>query len=136
MLHHGQLPCLDVLLAASKLYKVKVFVYFWATNPVIYQLDEYQLTVHLQCVSGIHFNALIELKNYMLPDPQQCCVQTVPKPSPKVSEVAKPSNDIENECEVELADSRVFIAEKLSCCTHAVSSSPLVDVDSGAEISL
>ena len=67
----GQLQSLDVLLAASRLYKVRIFVYFWSIHPIIYQYRNYPHTIHLQCISGIHFNPLIEVVNYQLPDLSQ-----------------------------------------------------------------
>jgi hypothetical protein len=67
-----QLPSLDVLIAASRLFKIKIFVYFWSTQPVIYQFDDYQNTIHLQCIGGIHFNPLLELRNYSPPDLTKC----------------------------------------------------------------
>jgi hypothetical protein len=80
MRHKGQLPAFDILMAASRLYSVKIHVYFWAKSPVIYQFDSYDQVIHLQCVSGIHFNPLIELGNYCLPNETLCSINTVQPP--------------------------------------------------------
>ena len=63
MLHEGQLPCMEVLLVASCLYKVVVCVYFWGDNPMVYRHETVDKTscegiLHLQCLAGIHFNPL------------------------------------------------------------------------------
>ena len=70
----GQLPCLDFLLAASYLFKVKFYVYFWTPQPIIYQYDNYDPIIHLQCLSGIHFNPLIKVVDYILPSIKDCDV--------------------------------------------------------------
>ena len=62
----GQLPSLDVLLSASFLYQVSIFVYFWSEQPAVYQYKAYDTVVHIQCVSGVHFNPLTELRTYNL----------------------------------------------------------------------
>jgi hypothetical protein len=67
MRYEGQLPSLDLLLVASCLFKVRIFVYFWSTEPVIYQFDEYEQVIHVQCISGIHFNPLVEVDSYHPP---------------------------------------------------------------------
>ena len=68
MMHGGQLPCLDVLLAASKIYSLKINVYFWSQDPVVYYFQKpdhgAQTVLNLQCLGGIHFNALIEQNEY------------------------------------------------------------------------
>ena len=64
MRFNGQLPSLDLLLAVSFIYKVRVFVYFYPGQPVVYQYEHYDSVVHLQCISGIHFNPLVELLGY------------------------------------------------------------------------
>ena len=62
MQYAGQLPCLELLLVASYLFDVQIFVYFWSTQPIVYRderIKEKEVkTVHLQCLAGIHFNAL------------------------------------------------------------------------------
>lgn len=68
----GQLPSLELLLAASYLFRTRIFVYFWTEQPVIYQFAEYPTVVHLQCISGIHFNPLSELRQYQFPDVSTC----------------------------------------------------------------
>ena len=59
----GKLPTLDVLLVACRLFKVKVYVYFWPESPVIYQYQQGDVNVvHLQCLGSVHFNALVEVR--------------------------------------------------------------------------
>ena len=57
------MPCLEVILAASFLYKAKILVYFWSAEPVTFidrLIVEPLHTIYLQCVGGIHFNPLKE----------------------------------------------------------------------------
>lgn len=148
MKHPGQLPCLDVLLAASKLYKIKVFVYFWPSNPVIYQVNDYPDVVHLQCVSGVHFNSLIELRGFVLPNAEQCSVSSVPTAnSDRDAYASRCPVEPESACDDSAVSCvPVLLAEQMSCC-HRPGSSPLVPatvgdlsfcavLDTGAEISL
>ena len=60
----NQLPCLEVLMAASKLYSVRIYVYFWPQQPVVYQYsDNYQSSVYLQSIGCIHFNPLVKISD-------------------------------------------------------------------------
>jgi len=62
MLRPGQLPCPEVILAACRIYDLQIFVYYWNTEPVVYRYwkspDEPRKKIFLQCLSGIHYNAL------------------------------------------------------------------------------
>ena len=83
-----QLPCLEVLLAASALYEVNVNVFFWDDHPVLYQvpLKSGQLpetVIHLQCLGGIHFNPLVEIKSGRTQEVTPSCVITTLLPIPK-----------------------------------------------------
>lgn len=69
MRYLGQLPNLEVLLAASRLYKLKIMVYLWSSQPIMYVDTKSELStftiVNLQCLAGIHFNALRSEPNYV-----------------------------------------------------------------------
>jgi hypothetical protein len=69
----GQLPCLEVLLVASFIFKLQIRVYFWSAEPIVYQDCRTDLTsaivIYLQCLGGIYFNALIEQDGFV---PQSC----------------------------------------------------------------
>ena len=70
MRYPGSLPALELLLAISSLFSVEVWVHFGSTNPIVFQ-DPTVVNpsrIHLQCLAGVHFNPLIELKNYLVPD--------------------------------------------------------------------
>ena len=146
MIHPGQLPSLDVLLVASRLFEVKIFVYFWAKDPIIYQYENFSKVIHLQCISGIHFNALTELKSYCLPDPHQCAIGSsyVPQAQTKTVELAE-SDDVDDNLHV--VNSQFHIDDGLACCDHEISSLPTIYLtfgqqkfcailDSGAQTSL
>ena len=147
----GQLPCLDFLLAASYLFEVKFFVYFWTPQPIIYQYDNYDPIIHLQCLSGIHFNPLIEVVDYILPSIKDCDVNTVSHgPVQLLDTGVGDQSDCESSDDdeaKELMKRLLFIDESSKPCSHPVGSLPAVQVsmgeyrlcailDSGAEISL
>jgi hypothetical protein len=144
----GQLPSLDILLAASRLFKVRIFVYFWKTEPVVYQSEDYPTVIHLQCISGVHFNPLIEVKNYVPPDLQQCSINSVHHNHnvPYTSNYKELDSD-DDELPDETEDPLLTIDEDCKYCSHTVSSLASVSVsvnkhrlcavfDTCAEISL
>ena len=147
MLLPGQMPTLDVLLAVSRIYKIKVFVYFWGDNPVIYQYsdEDYQI-VHLQCISGIHFNPLLEVKNYSPPDPHQCAIYSVGlKKNQKHVIEQNLKSSTEDFCGSVETD--LVTCSEITRCNHKIRSCPVISVsvesfelcalvDTGAEISL
>ena len=146
MLQPGQLPSLDVLLAASHLYNVKVFVYFWGDQPVIYQYDQSCTNVvHLQCLGGIHFNPLIEVRSYKSPDLHQCSVYSVSKTSPNDNHIPR-LIDNEDLDHYDSSTCNIVLSDSVSC-EHDVGKQPVIYVavdglescallDTGAEISL
>ena len=80
MRYAGQLPCLELLLAASYVFKAKILVYFWNTEPVVYwdRRNTVDLhVVHLQCLAGVHFNALRTNDEYVSPVPVYIATQKV-----------------------------------------------------------
>jgi len=65
MLIPGQLPTLEVLIPASRMFNVKICTYFWSDRPVIFQFDSDCVTpLFIQCLGGIHFNALVPLEEF------------------------------------------------------------------------
>ena len=146
MLLDGQLPCFEVLLACSKKFNVQVNVYFWSREPVVYcygPLECSKSVVNLQCLAGIHFNPLIEVKGYVTPDVRSEHIITTPVVSESVNEQSvDPDNELEVDCvQVELAS-----VGRTVCC-HAQPIEPLIKViichnelcaviDTGAEASL
>ena len=63
----NQLPALEVLLAASFKFHMRVLVYFWGDKPVIFTAHPKKIPsgsvpdVHLLCQAGTHFNLLVEI---------------------------------------------------------------------------
>jgi hypothetical protein len=142
----GQLPSLDLLVVASRLFEVQIFVYFWATQPVIYQFDNFPTIIHLQCISGIHFNPLIEINGYSPPDVDRCDVNCVQSGKQAVSAAESLDADSGSETD-DLTKSLLTIDHSRTICNHPISSLPQVWIsiadhdlcavlDSGAEISL
>ena len=63
MMNAGVLPFQEVLLFVSKRYKVIVCVHFGGEKPLIYRdrkIKKADYLLHLQCLSGIHYNWVIE----------------------------------------------------------------------------
>ena len=55
----GAQPFSEVLLAACKLFDVKIFVYHGTRYPVVFrdrQFNEKTISIYLQCVSLVHYN--------------------------------------------------------------------------------
>lgn len=143
----GQLPALDVLLSASRLFGIRIFVYFWTTDPVIYQYGNFETIIHLQCLSGIHFNPLIAVTNYSLPDLRDCSVYGVQLSRPHVLQPQSSLLVSDIESEINNGPGPVIFHENISTCLHSFSKLPTIGVligehsfcavlDSGAEISL
>ena len=144
MMEPGHLPCMDVILAASRQFNTRVLVYFWPTQPVIYQFGPtYNRTIHIQCRGGVHFNALVEIFNYRAPDPRQCAVYTVCPIVKHVNNCVSEVDDLDEtmlEIDIHKDDDSVL-------CSHVCGNQPVVHVsvdclkacallDTGAEISL
>ena len=127
---------------------ISIHVYFWHSQPVVYQFQEFPLKIHLQCKSGIHFNSLVELHNYVPPDPQQCSVVSVQDRVAADCGSGERGDDSEDSEMEELTRCLLNIDRNVSFCEHTFSSSlPQISVssndrkfcavlDTGAEISL
>ena len=65
----GQLPCVEVLYAFGQLYECAVLVHFGDQFPVMFVPPAVKgarnfTKVHLQCISGVHYNPVAELAGY------------------------------------------------------------------------
>ena len=70
MRHPGVLPCEEILMAVCDLYKVEIQVHHGMKWPVVYKTNETSestKSIHLQCLSGIHFNPVVSRKNVKVP---------------------------------------------------------------------
>ena len=130
MRFQGPLLSLDLLLVASHVFKDKIFVYFWPSQPVVYQYDNFETVIHLQCISGIHFNPLIELRHY--DGPGDAC--TVVDCSTVVPRVINNDNVDEGEEEAEVVDALVvlFADDEFVLCNHGQTVQPQVMVETMA----
>lgn len=74
MRHPGQLPSVEVLYSFSELFKCQVIVHFGGDVPVrfiapgLYSTNSCLPSVHLQCLSGVHYNPVVEMSGYTLPE--------------------------------------------------------------------
>lgn len=62
-----QLPSMNVCLRASALYLVRINVYYFSDNSVVYQASDSTADhrdVFLQCLGGVHFNPLAETRQF------------------------------------------------------------------------
>ena len=68
MKYPNTLPCEEVLLAVCLLFKVEVWVHHGMKSPIIYKFDDKTpadrdgRVIHLQCIAGIHFNPMMEMR--------------------------------------------------------------------------
>ena len=64
MMYDSQLPCSEVLLAASSLFQLEIRVYHDIKIPVVYlaNSDNRDRIVNLQCISLIHYNPIYTTK--------------------------------------------------------------------------
>ena len=68
----GQLPSMDLIMVFAKMYKYQVWVHVGTDQPIIFDYNKGQglsdcSRLHLQLLGGIHFNPVIEGKNYAPP---------------------------------------------------------------------
>ena len=70
MKYPGCFPALELLLAFSKCFDVQVWLHYGPTCPVVYNHPDVKdgLVVHVQCLGGVHFNPVVALKNYVVPN--------------------------------------------------------------------
>ena len=69
MQHGGQLPGVEFIFAFGELYKCVVLVHFGGERPIGYYppsiaRDQVPQYVHLQCLSGVHYNPAFAEENY------------------------------------------------------------------------
>ena len=64
----GIFPVNDVIVAASKIYSLRIWVHYGMSSPVVYCFNTGKVEdlpcnrIHLQCVSGVHYNPLRPMK--------------------------------------------------------------------------
>ena len=148
----GRVPSLDLLIAASYLFKVQILVYLWGKEPIVFQYDNYDKFIHIKCRGGVHFDPLIEVMNYDKPKMENCIVYSIKTAlevsNPRSSSVEEAHEESDTDSEFEnLVDKLLTAGSELSFCEHKHLSMPEIFVsignaefcavlDSGAEISL
>ena len=63
----GVMPFQEILVIVSKVYKVVVCLHYGMEKPIVYRADGvrgYEYVLHLQCLSGVHYNWVVEKKCY------------------------------------------------------------------------
>jgi len=148
MKYPGCVPCEEILLAVCELYRVDIWVHYGMKSPVVYRCNRKATEsdslpiLHLQCVSGVHFNPVRKVKKDIDDSVDEKMVNTVMK-----LEYCK-TNVREVELnESEKMESLVYthkIALKcshptismLSCGVHVDDLNFCAIVDTGAEVSL
>ena len=128
-----QLPCLEVLLAASFIYRVSIYVYFWSKDPIIYRdarvCKETSIAVTLQCLGAIHFNPLIPLADSVVERKDDIKCVTVPV-QPEGLSVNSGSIKEFKICMYCVASSHPRVVVSYGSCDFCAI------VDSGSEVSL
>ena len=91
MKNSEQLLCVEVMLAFGHLYDCVVFVHYGGQIPVVFEPhscdgSDHRVRVHLQCVSGIHYNPVIETEAYKAPRLPTNVQHSAPTSQPHVRE--------------------------------------------------
>lgn len=74
----GQFPPEEVILAAANKYDINIYVHHGTRHPVLYKIsDKPKDTIHLQCISLIHYNPLYETKMYKEDSDRKLAINTV-----------------------------------------------------------
>ena len=137
----GQQPMAEILLAASKLYNIKIYVYCGMKSPVVfvYEDSEDTFAVRMQCVSMMHYNPLC-VKGRLIEEIKDGCVNRV-----QVDNVEK---DLTGGHEVDLGEIEIeSVIEELECQHTVYHASVQVSgtendvsfcglLDTGAQVSL
>ena len=141
MRNDGILPSEKVLLAACCLFNIEIQVHHGMKSPVMFKNNMNQETsqiIHLQCLSGVHYNPVVAKQNYInfvLPKYVNVAVETqeeIPKDPLEVDSVQQVNVQmILPECECahmsNQLSKQVFSRGSVTFCSI---------VDTGAEISL
>ena len=135
----GQLPCVEVLYAFSQLFGCWILVHFGGSqsvsfiSPLITDVSDLP-HIHLQCLAGIHYNPVVELKGYQCPKPvpERKLSKLDPSDSNEKDELVEEENicltgllDESNSClsswclyheKIRLTCLMTVFEEKLYCC--------------------
>ena len=145
MRHDGQLPCEGIFLVACDMYKIEIWVHHGIIAPVIYKpshLNDSSLKgnircstssssndkniinliksknkIHLQCISGIHFNPVVNRRK------DSALMSLVTEKNINevgTAEVEKKSKLTEEEDEKENIHLRVQLQTLSACCNHEI----------------
>lgn len=109
MLSGGYLPYTEALLAIAKLLKIEIRVYHDVSTPVIFKQSssESPPVIHLQCISMIHYNPLLNKKK-----------DSVEKSPHLINSVQSEENNEPDEVMIEAEDlniSTLFTTEQKKC---------------------
>ena len=131
----GVTPVLELLHVASKLYSVSIHVYFSALNPIVYTYDSsYKNIINLQCCGGVHFNPLVETRNFVQPSDKKCCIYSInsreSEISPKLeSNLPLLSNSGDDEEETDDDEQLLLLNfDRVCICEHGISAQPMIRV--------
>ena len=140
MKHPGIIPCEAVLLAASDLYSVQIWVHHGMISPVVYKSESNEKSldriIHLQCISGVHFNPLTQTKKSNVKINEKCvnvCLQnrndTIEDKNVTTDNVIHMFQEFPNDCSCPSDDTKrlmLCIGQTKFCCL----------MDTGAQISV
>ena len=149
----GQLPCPEILLAASHIFNLDIHVHHGIASPVIYRssIHASPVTVHLQCISMIHYNPLFELRSYQQEiSLNDKCINSIDEIEQENNEELIEADITDDEYNDETMVDQTHLVQLAKCkliCTHSLNSlsSSVVEVnncnyccilDTGAQVSL
>ena len=141
----GQLPWEEVMLAACKIYGIEIFVHHGMQSPVVYRYKECKhesgARVHLQCISGIHYNPVYSRQK------EEVLVATLIDKHINEIKLYDCKKEIEGDIEIDEVHALVRLHALCKYCTHNIQADmgcvvAIGDtkwcglIDSGAQVSL
>ena len=137
----GTLPCEEVLLAACAFFKMEVWVHHGMSSPVIYKvkdMDHSKRIAHLQCIAGIHFNPLMEVrknKNTCVKEKNINIVQMIDEKDERETSEETQKVNIQVDEEEEKCQVHNYRGQFCNLQTNIDGVNFCIVVDTGAEIS-
>ena len=113
MRNEGVLPSETVLLAACCIFGFAVQVHHGMMSPILFKtqkIDDKCLTLHLQCLAGVHFNPVASRKsyvNFVYPKCVETTVDEIVETDVEVHEEDSSGTDVPNSCNVQTCNSKI-----------------------------
>ena len=110
----GQIPCPEILLVAAELFDIDIYVHHGIQCPVIYKNSTHPSPniIHLQCISMIHYNPLVQRKIYQK--------KHLPANDKYINYIIQANNEIGKDLDVSNDNDEEDLDEELNDKTHLI----------------